>query len=47
MNAKDLARKIDGCRSMGPYVLLNSKEAKRCAIELRKVARLQKKLEKQ
>lgn len=47
MTAKELARKIDGYRNLGPYVLLNAKEAKRCAVELRKVARLQKKLEKQ
>ena len=36
---KDLARKIDSMRQFG-YVLLTPKEAKRVAIELRRVDRL-------
>lgn len=38
---KDLARKIDSMRQFG-YVLLTPKEAKRVAIELRRVERLKK-----
>lgn len=38
---KDLARKIDSMRQFG-YVLLTPKEAKRVAIELRRVDRLKK-----
>ena len=43
MTAKDLAKKIDGYRALGPYVLLNAKEAKRVAVELRKADRLSRK----
>ena len=39
---KDLAQKIDSMRQFG-YVLLTPKEAKRVAIELRRVERLKKK----
>lgn len=40
---KDLARKIDSMRQFG-YVLLTPKEAKRVAIELRRVERLKDQL---
>lgn len=40
---KDLARKIDSMRQFG-YVLLTPKEAKRVAIELRRVERLKKQI---
>jgi hypothetical protein len=43
---KDLARKIDSMRQFG-YVLLTQKEAKRVAIELRRVDRLKKQAEKE
>jgi ribosomal protein S6 len=45
MTTKDLARKIDAYRNLGPYVLLTPKEAKRVVTELRRAARLAKKLE--
>ena len=45
MTAKDLARKIDAYRNLADYVLLTPKEAKRVAIELRRAARLQAKME--
>ncbi len=41
---KDLARKINSMRQFG-YVLLTPKEAKRVAIELRRVERMAKKLD--
>lgn len=41
---KDLARKIDSMRQFG-YVLLTPKEAKRVAIELRRVERMKKQMQ--
>jgi ribosomal protein S6 len=45
MTTKDLARKIDAYRNLADYVLLTPKEAKRVVTELRRAARLAKKLE--